>query len=51
MRVLSREESTKVMEKKLVDFQVTRTANGFSLLRVCWKRKRTMDHVQWEASA
>lgn len=51
MRVLSREESTKVMEKKLVDFQVTRTANGFSLLRVCWKRKRTMDRVQWEASA
>ncbi len=51
MRVLSREESTKVMEKKLVDFQVTRTANGFSLLRVCWKRKRTMDRVQWEVSA
>lgn len=31
MRVLSREEKTKVMERGIFDFQITRTANGFSL--------------------
>ena len=41
-RVLSREESTKVMENHLVDFQVTRTANGFSLLLVCLKQEKIM---------